>query len=385
MTPTTICRIAVVFGTRPEAIKLAPVIQQLQAAAAVEPVLIATAQHRALLDQAVALFQLRPDYDLDIMQPRQTLFEVVRRVLAKLPPILAEVAPDWVLVQGDTTTAFAATLAASYLQLPVAHVEAGLRTYDKTHPFPEEINRHLVSVLADLHFAPTESARQNLLSEGISDAQIHVTGNSVVDALQSILRRTEPVLPEPVREALACGKRLLLVTAHRRENWGPPLRRICRALTEIVADNRDVVVAFAVHPNPAVQSVAQAELRHQHDIHLLPPLDYATFIHLMSRATLILTDSGGIQEEAPSLGIPVLVLREVTERPEGVVAGVLRVTGTRTEQIVQTANGLLQSEDAYRSMSGAQNPYGDGRAAERIVRILRESEPCRAKRAKAKE
>jgi len=385
MTPTTICRIAVVFGTRPEAIKLAPVIQQLQAAAAVEPVLIATAQHRALLDQAVALFQLRPDYDLDIMQPRQTLFEVVRRVLAKLPPILAEVAPDWVLVQGDTTTAFAATLAASYLQLPVAHVEAGLRTYDKTHPFPEEINRHLVSVLADLHFAPTESARQNLLREGISDAQIHVTGNSVVDALQSILRRTEPVLPEPVREALACGKRLLLVTAHRRENWGPPLRRICRALTEIVADNRDVVVAFAVHPNPAVQSVAQAELRHQHDIHLLPPLDYATFIHLMSRATLILTDSGGIQEEAPSLGIPVLVLREVTERPEGVVAGVLRVTGTRTEQIVQTANGLLQSEDAYRSMSGAQNPYGDGRAAERIVRILRESEPCRAKRAKAKE
>ena len=385
MTPTTICRIAVVFGTRPEAIKLAPVIQQLQAAAAVEPVLIATAQHRALLDQAVALFQLRPDYDLDIMQPRQTLFEIVQRVLAKLPPILAEVAPDWVLVQGDTTTAFAATLAASYLQLPVAHVEAGLRTYDKTHPFPEEINRHLVSVLADLHFAPTESARQNLLREGISDAQIHVTGNSVVDALQSILRRTEPVLPEPVREALACGKRLLLVTAHRRENWGPPLRRICRALTEIVADNRDVVVAFAVHPNPAVQSVAQAELRHQHDIHLLPPLDYATFIHLMSRATLILTDSGGIQEEAPSLGIPVLVLREVTERPEGVVAGVLRVTGTRTEQIVQTANGLLQSEDAYRSMSGAQNPYGDGRAAERIVRILRESEPCRAKRAKAKE
>lgn len=371
--PSTPLKVALIVGTRPEAIKLAPVALLMRRMPEVfHPVLIATAQHREMLDQVLTLFDLRPDYDLDIMRPDQSPFEVTVGVLTRLRPILESERPDWVMVQGDTSSTFAGALAAFYLRIPIAHVEAGLRTYDKYQPFPEEINRHLVSVLADRHFAPTDRARKNLVGEGVPPERIFVTGNTVVDALQMILRRPSPPLPAFVTQ-LAPEQRLLLVTAHRRENWGQPLRRICTALRLLAQRFPEVSIAFSVHMNPNVQNVVRQELRDVPQIQLLEPVPYSAFVHLMARSYLILTDSGGIQEEAPSLGKPVLVLREVTERPEGVEAGVLKVVGTDVERIVAETVRLLTDETAYRDMAQQRNPYGDGRAAERIIEILRQS------------
>jgi len=365
-----------IVGTRPEAIKMAPVaLRMRQMPGVFHPILVATAQHREMLDQVLDLFDLQPDYDLDVMRPDQGPFEVTTNVLTRLQPTLQAMRPDLVMVQGDTTSTFASALAAFYLKIPVAHVEAGLRTYDKYQPFPEEINRHLVSVLADWHFAPTKQARANLLREGIPPERIFITGNTVVDALQMILARPEPPLPDFVA-GLSPKQHLLLVTAHRRENWGQPLKNICQALRMLVQLFPELVIAFSVHLNPNVQSVVRRELHGIPRIHLLEPIAYPAFVHLMARSYLILTDSGGIQEEAPSLGKPVLVLREVTERPEGVEAGVLKVVGTNAERIVAEAAQLLTDEAAYREMAQRRNPYGDGHAAERIVEILRRGWGC---------
>lgn len=369
-------KVALIVGTRPEAIKLAPVaLRMRQMPGTFCPLLIATAQHREMLSQVLEIFDLRPDYDLDVMRPDQSLFEVTAKVLTRLQPILEAERPDLVIVQGDTTSTFAGALAAFYLKISVAHVEAGLRTYDKHQPFPEEINRRLVSVLADWHFAPTEWARRNLLREGVPSERIFVTGNTVVDALQMILGRPMPPMPAFVTQ-LAPEQRLLLVTAHRRENWGQPLRHICYALRTLAQRFPEVVIAFSVHLNPNVQNIVHQELRDTSRIHLLEPVAYPTFVHLMARSYLILTDSGGIQEEAPSLGKPVLVLREVTERPEGVEAGVLKVVGTDPDRIVAEVARLLTDEAAYREMAQRRNPYGDGHAAERIVEILRRNLGC---------
>lgn len=367
---------ALIVGIRPEAIKLAPVALRMRQMPSIFcPLLIATAQHREMLDQVLEIFDLRPDYDLDVMRPDQSLFEVTTKALTRLQPVLEAERPDLVIVQGDTTSTFAGALAAFYLKIPVAHVEAGLRTYDKYQPFPEEINRHLVSVLADWHFAPTEWARRNLLREGVPAERIFVTGNTVVDALQMILGRPMPPMPAFVTQ-LTPEQRLLLVTAHRRENWGQPLRRICHALRALARRFPEVVIVFSVHLNPNVQNIIRQELRDTSRIHLLEPVAYPAFVHLMARSHLILTDSGGIQEEAPSLGKPVLVLREVTERPEGVEAGVLKVVGTDPDRIVAEVARLLTDEAAYREMAQRRNPYGDGHAAERIVEILKRNLGC---------
>jgi len=369
-------RVAFVAGTRPEAIKLAPVLLLMRDEPETFcPVLVATAQHRLMLDQVLELFDLQPDYDLDVMQPDQSPLEVAAGVLSRLQSALARERPGLLIVQGDTTSTFAGALAAFYLRIPVAHVEAGLRTYDRGQPFPEEINRRLVSVLSDWHFAPTPQAQSNLLAEGVPPERIFVTGNTVVDALLMIVNRPALFLPKFLHE-LAPSQRVLLVTVHRRENWGEPLRHICGALRTLTQRFPDAVIVFSVHLNPNVRSVVRAELQDTPGIHLLDPLEYHTFVHLMARSYLILTDSGGIQEEAPSLGKPVLVLRQVTERPEGVEAGVLRVVGTNESNIVAEATRLLSDEAAYRSMAKAANPYGDGRAAERIVDILRRNLAC---------
>jgi UDP-N-acetylglucosamine 2-epimerase (non-hydrolysing) len=367
-------KVMTIFGTRPEAIKLAPVIRELQEyPGRFELVVTVTAQHREMLDQVLRLFQIVPDYDLDIMRPAQTPFAVMARSLTGLEPVLRKERPDLVLVQGDTTTVMAAALAAFYLQIPVGHVEAGLRTYDKFQPFPEEMNRRLVSHIADWHFAPTETARQNLLREGIADERIFVTGNTVVDALLSVVK-PDYVFTHPVLSQINfTAHRVILVTAHRRENWGEPMRHICQAIRQVVQEHPEVVVVFSVHMNPEVQQVVQAELAGVERVHLLEPLAYEPFVQLMNRCQLILTDSGGIQEEAPSLGKPVLVLRNVTERPEGVAAGTLRVVGTETASIVAAAENLLNDPAAYARMAEARNPYGDGQASRRIVAAIAQS------------
>ncbi|MDI3280578.1 MAG: UDP-N-acetylglucosamine 2-epimerase (non-hydrolyzing) [Bacillota bacterium] len=364
-------RVLSVFGTRPEAIKLAPVLRALQNRPRFfQPLVVVTAQHREMLDQVLSLFALAPHYDLNIMQERQTLAEITVRSLAGLDGILARERPDLVLVQGDTTTAFVAGLAAFYRRIPVGHVEAGLRTRRKYEPFPEEINRRLLGALADLHFAPTAQARENLLAESVPPEAIHVTGNTVVDALQMMVRSdyrfADPALERAVRE----GRRILLATAHRRENWGEPLESICLALRDLVRLYPDVTLVFPVHRNPAVRETVERLLSGEERVVLTEPLDYREMANLLSRAYLILTDSGGLQEEAPGFGRPVLVLREVTERPEGVACGVLKLVGTSRERIVSEARTLLEDRQAYLRMARAANPYGDGRAAERIAEIL---------------
>jgi len=363
--------IIVVLGTRPEAIKLAPVVLELRKhPERFHIVVVVTTQHREMLDQVLHLLQIKSDYDLDIMRPTQTPFDVTEGALWGLRPVFEAEKPDLVLVQGDTTTTFAAALAAFYLKTPVGHVEAGLRTGDKYQPFPEEINRHLTTVLADLCFAPTEWTHQNLLRENIPAERIFVTGNTVIDALL-MKAQQQANFDHPVLSRLDFEhSRVILVTAHRRENWGEPMRNICRALKQLVTAHWNVDIAFAVHLNPAVQQVVREELADVGRIHLLEPLSYGPFVHLMTRSHFILTDSGGIQEEAPSLGKPVLVLRNVTERPEGVEAGTLKLVGTNTERIVAEAERLLTDESSYRTMAQAKNPYGDGHAAERIVEIL---------------
>jgi UDP-N-acetylglucosamine 2-epimerase (non-hydrolysing) len=373
-------RILSVLGTRPEAVKMAPVVALLADTAGIESRTCVTAQHRQMLDQVLELFAIQPDYDLNLMREDQTLAELSAAIFSHLDPVLADFQPDWVLVQGDTTTVAITSLLAFFRRIRVGHVEAGLRTHDKWQPFPEEINRRVASVIADLHFAPTEWARENLLREGIDRDAIAVTGNPVIDALQIVASQPIPdeidrLLREleipPEGEEAAGHKQLILVTAHRRENFGAPLHNICAALKELAATEQ-VEIVYPVHLNPNVQKPVQQELGNTAHITLLPPLDYLPLIHLMRRSRLILTDSGGIQEEAPAFGIPVLVLREVTERPEGVQAGTLKLVGTDQAQIVQTARGLLHEPAAYARMAQAVNPFGDGKAAERIVAALLE-------------
>lgn len=366
-------KVLTVLGTRPEAIKLAPIIRALhQRAEDFQAITCVTAQHRQMLDQVLNLFEITPDYDLNLMRTAQTPTQVAAAVLAHLEPILLDERPDWVLVQGDTTTVAAAALAAHYARLRVGHVEAGLRTHDKWQPFPEETNRRVAGVVADLHFAPTESARQNLLREGVADRSILVTGNPVIDALQWVAAQPPTEEVQSLLRALAPDQyRLIVVTAHRRENFGQPLEDICLALRDIVAAAGDQVrIVYPVHLNPNVWQPVHALLGEVDGIWLMPPLDYLPLVHLLKHAWLTLTDSGGLQEEAPGLGVPVLVLRAVTERPEAVAAGTVRLVGTQRDKIVGAVLQLLNDPAAYRAMARAVNPYGDGHAAERIVSAL---------------
>jgi len=381
-------RILSVFGTRPEAVKMAPVVRQLARTPGVESLVCVTAQHRQMLDQVLGLFEIEPDMDLDLMREDQSLAELSAAIFEHLDPILEKYRPDWALVQGDTTTVAITALLAYYRRIRVGHVEAGLRTNDKWQPFPEEINRRVAGVIADLHFAPTEWARQNLLREGTPEQAIVVTGNPVIDALHAVAKQE---MPKEVNQLLgklgiiksgndkvgngkpatrsASMRRLVLVTAHRRENFGQPLENICLALREL-AGRGDVEIVYPVHLNPNVQAPVYRLLGDAPHTTLLPPLDYLPLVHLMKRATLVLTDSGGIQEEAPAFGVPVLVMRAVTERPEGVEAGTLKLVGTDTKRIVAEAARLLDDPQAYAEMARAANPFGDGHAAERIVGAL---------------
>jgi len=363
-------KVMVIFGTRPEIIKLAPVIQALRALPPEFQVsLLLTAQHREMADQMLSVFDLHPDYDLDLMRHGQSLADLTAAVVRGVQEVLQRSSADLVLVQGDTVTVFASALAAFYEQIPVGHVEAGLRTRNKYDPFPEEMMRRLTAPLADLHFAPTEAAALNLLQEGIPQERIFVTGNTVIDALLQVASQERPLSPWLPWEMIR-RHRLLLVTAHRRENWGQPLRQICLALRELAQRFEDVFILYAAHPNPLIRQVAQEVLGGVPRVCVLDPPDYVDFVNLMKRATLILTDSGGLQEEAPSLGVPVLVLRRTTERPEGLAAGTARLVGVETEAIVAAASELLTDSEAYRRMAQAVNPYGDGRAAERIVEAI---------------
>ena len=363
--------IALVCGTRPEAIKLAPVYLRLREQPETFAVcMIVTAQHRQMLDQMLGVFGIKPDVDLDIMQSDQSLAEITTRALQGVEGVLQELRAELVMVQGDTTTTLAASLAAYYQRIKVAHVEAGLRTADKFSPFPEEMNRRLTSVLADFHFAATPRAKANLLAEGGRADSIFVTGNPVVDALHHIRRQQPTLAGTDYAWIEQIPGRLLLVTAHRRENWGVPFTRICAALRQIAKQHPDVTIVYPVHPNPKVRQAAYELLGGVGNLALCEPPDYLTFVAIMSRADLIITDSGGIQEEAPSLGIPVLVIREKTERPEGIAAGVARLVGTETEAIVSACDQLLTNPSAYSAMASQVSPYGDGQAARRICDAL---------------
>lgn len=357
-----------VFGTRPEAIKMAPLIRILKDTPDIKTLTAVTAQHREMLDQVLALFEIAPEYDLDLMRTRQTLTDITCGSLTGLEQILHRVKPDLVLVHGDTTTTFAAALAAFYQGIPVGHVEAGLRTFNKNSPFPEELNRRLTGALADLHFAPTVRARRNLLHEGVPPESIYVTGNTVIDALKTTVRE-DFEFPETRLNKIDFNRPVLLAEVHRRESWGKPLEAICRALRRLV-DDLHLPLVFPVHRNPVVRETVQRILGNHRNIILLEPLDTASFHNLMQRCRLILTDSGGIQEEAPSLGRPVLVLREITERPEAVEAGTVKVVGTTEEPVYRTARHLLEDPEAYAAMARAINPYGDGRASLRIQEAI---------------
>jgi len=357
-------KVMTIFGTRPEAIKMAPVVHALSADEKFELIITVTAQHREMLDQFLRFFGMQPRYDLNIMREGQTLADITSRAVEGIDKVLKDEKPDLVLVQGDTTTAFVGALVAYYHKIPCGHIEAGLRTGDKFAPFPEEINRKLIGAIADLHFAPTLRAKQNLLREGVPERSIFVTGNTVVDALLWTLQR----LPEPNRTNE--GQRMILVTAHRRENWGEPMERICKALRRIADKFPDVQIIFPMHKNPVVREVAYRVMGDHDRIKLCEPPDYFEFVRLMRDAYLIVTDSGGVQEEAPTLGKPVLVLREKTERPEAVEAGVVKVIGTDEEKIVAEVSRLLSDEDAYRAMQRPVNPYGDGKAALRIKQAI---------------
>ncbi|EOU9531094.1 non-hydrolyzing UDP-N-acetylglucosamine 2-epimerase [Cronobacter dublinensis] len=369
-------RVLTVFGTRPEAIKMAPLVHALAQDPAFDTRVCVTAQHREMLDQVLHLFSIVPDYDLNIMKPGQGLTEITCRILEGLKPILTEFRPDVVLVHGDTTTTIATSLAAFYQRIPVGHVEAGLRTGYLYSPWPEEANRTLTGHLAMYHFAPTELSRQNLLRENIPDARIFVTGNTVIDALITV--RDRVMADEPLRLRLETqypfldgDKKMILVTGHRRESFGEGFEQICRALADIAAQNLDVQIVYPVHLNPNVTEPVNRILGHVENVVLIEPQEYLPFVWLMNHAWLILTDSGGIQEEAPSLGKPVLVMRETTERPEAVEAGTVRLVGTDTRRIVDEVTRLLHDDAAYQAMSHAHNPYGDGQACERILHALK--------------
>jgi UDP-N-acetylglucosamine 2-epimerase (non-hydrolysing) len=370
--------ILVVFGTRPEAVKLAPVIKELgKHPDKIDVHVCVTAQHREMLDQVLNAFEIEPDIDLDLMKHDQTLAELTARIFNNLDPVIKDLTPDWLIVQGDTTTVMASAILGYYNQVRIGHVEAGLRTHDKWQPFPEEINRRLAGVVADLHFAPTENNRQNLLREGIPDEIIKITGNPAIDALRIIAKQPTP--PEAVKLLEKAGvlnesRQLVLVTAHRRENFGQPIRDICFALKRLAEHyQNELTLIYPVHLNPNIQKPVYEILSGVDNIFLLEPMDYIPLVHLMKRATLILTDSGGIQEEAPSFGVPTLVLRERTERQEGVEAGTLKLVGTDSERIYKEARKLLDDPQAYAAMAGSVNPYGDGYAAKRIVEALLEA------------
>ncbi len=365
-------RVLSVFGTRPEAIKMAPVVHALRARPDLfESQICVSAQHRAMLDQVLGVFGLHADHDLDLMTPGQSPVQIVSRVLDRLPPLLREVGPSVLLVQGDTMTSFAAAFAAFLGRVPVGHVEAGLRTGDRWQPFPEEMNRVLTTRIADIHFAPTTKSRDQLLAEGIAPSDVVLTGNTVIDALLQTVRPSYQ-FTSPGLAALDASRRLVRVTTHRRESFGAPLRSTCAAIRELAGRFPDLQFVLPVHPNPEVKGTVQSLLCDVPGVLLIEPVDYVEFVQLMNRATIILTDSGGVQEEAPSLGKPVLVLREVTERPEGVDAGTAVVVGTNQARIVEVACELLSSRAAYERMANAVSPYGDGHASERIVAALSE-------------
>lgn len=363
MTKKVLC----IIGTRPEAIKMAPVIKALQAEEQIDCRVLATAQHRGMLDQVLEFFGITPDIDLDIMRPNQSLTALTARLLLDLDGVLQSEKPDVVLAQGDTTTVMSAALACFYLRIPFGHIEAGLRTGDMHNPFPEEANRVIAGKLARWHFAPTQGAMDNLLREGVAPADITMTGNTVIDALLMTAARTLPLEID-----LDSSKRLVLVTSHRRENFGEPFQNICQALKTLAEQNPDIQILYPVHPNPNVKDVAYQLLGHTPNIILCAPLDYAPFIAAMKRSYMIISDSGGVQEEAPALGKPVLVLREETERPEAVDLGVVKLVGANRDTIIEQAQRLLDDPDAYKAMARGVSPYGDGKAAERIVGVLRQ-------------
>ena len=359
-------KILVVFGTRPEAIKMCPLVNELKSRSCFETVVCVTGQHRQMLDQVLRAFDITPEYDLSIMKDRQTLFDVTINVLDRIKDVLEKEQPDVVLVHGDTTTTFAAALACFYKQIPVGHVEAGLRTYNIYSPYPEEFNRQAVDIVSRFSFAPTELSKQNLLGEGKDESTIYVTGNTAIDALRTTVRDdyTHPELE------WAAGSRLILITAHRRENLGEPMKHMFRAIKRVIDEHPDVKAIYPIHMNPVVRETANAILGGDERVHILEPLEVIDFHNFQNRSYLILTDSGGIQEEAPTLGKPVLVMRDTTERPEGIAAGTLKLVGTEEETIYENFKLLLEDEQAYAKMSNASNPYGDGFASRRIADIL---------------
>ena len=359
-------KIMLVFGTRPEAIKMCPLVNELKKRKNIETIVCVTGQHRQMLDQVLEAFSVVPDYDLSIMKDKQTLFDVTVNILERIKTVLEEVKPDVVLVHGDTSTTFVTALACFYLQIPVGHVEAGLRTYNIYSPYPEEFNRQAVSIISQYNFAPTELSKQNLLKEGKDPDSIYVTGNTAIDALKTTVRAdyTHPELD------WAKGSRLIMITAHRRENLGEPMRHMFKAIRRVMDEHPDVKAIYPIHMNPVVREIAQEYLGDDDRIHIIEPLDVLDFHNFLSRSYLILTDSGGIQEEAPSLGKPVLVMRDTTERPEGIAAGTLKLVGTEEKTIYKEFSRLLSDKDEYEAMSKASNPYGDGHACERIADIL---------------
>lgn len=373
-------RILTVFGTRPEAIKMAPLVRALAAHSDVDAKVCVTAQHRQMLDQVLDLFEIEPDFDLDLMRKNQTLTDLTTGILQGINAVYEQWQPDVVLVHGDTTTTLAASLAAFYRYIPIGHVEAGLRTGNIRSPWPEELNRRVTDAVASWHFAPTEQARHNLFSEGVPPAGVILTGNTVIDALLQVKHKLDhdPVLTASIASRypfLDSSRRMILVTGHRRENFGEPFKEMCRALRDIALRNDDVQLVYPVHLNPNVQAPVNAILDGVANVHLIAPQDYLPFVYLMSRAYLIITDSGGIQEEAPALGKPVLVMRDTTERPEAVQAGTARLVGTQAERIIAEVGALLDSPSAYHAMAHANNPYGDGHASEKIVQALLGGQP----------
>ncbi|ABR32598.1 MULTISPECIES: non-hydrolyzing UDP-N-acetylglucosamine 2-epimerase [Clostridium] len=359
-------KIITIFGTRPEAIKMAPLVKELERREEIESKVCVTAQHREMLDQVLELFDIKPDFDLNIMKTKQTLTGITSRVLEGLEEVFKEEKPDMILVHGDTTTTFAGSLAAFYQQIKVGHVEAGLRTFNKYFPFPEEMNRKLTGSLADLHFAPTKGSKENLLREGINASDIYVTGNTVIDAMKHTVE-DDYIFENEELNNIDFSKKVIMITAHRRENWGEGIQNICIALNKIVEQNEDVELVYLVHLNPVVKDVVYERLGGKERIHLLSPLDTKETHNLMNKSFMVMTDSGGLQEEAPHLAKPVLVLRDVTERPEAVEAGTVKLVGTNIDQIVSEANELLRNPDAYCKMSKSINPYGDGIASRRIA------------------
>jgi len=359
-------KIITIFGTRPEAIKMAPLVKELEKREGIESKICVTAQHREMLDQVLELFDIKPDFDLNIMKTKQSLTGITNRILEGLETIFKEEKPDMILVHGDTTTTFSSALAAYYQQIKVGHVEAGLRTFDKYFPFPEEMNRKLTGAIADLHFSPTKGAKNNLLREGIDESSIYITGNTVIDAMLHTVEDDYVFENEELNKIDFKNKKVIMITAHRRENWGEGISNICEALNQIVNENKDVELVYLVHLNPIVKDMVYEKLGNKERIHLLNPLDTKETHNLMNKCFMVMTDSGGLQEEAPHLGKPVLVLRDVTERPEAVEYGTVKLVGTNKEKIIDEANILINSKEAYEKMSKAVNPYGDGKASERI-------------------